>query len=376
MELRHRLVEQLVAGGALRTGPVQAAFGTVPRERFVPLLAAAMGLPAVYADEVIVTQQRHGVATSSSSQPSIMALMLEALDVRPGHRVLEVGLGTGYNAALLATLVGPQGAVTSVDIDQTLVTTAARALANGGYRVTTAAGDGRAGWPATAPYDRIAVTAATAELPRAWWDQLAPGGVLVAPVRVGVLQAVVAFTRTGTGFVSTAIIPGGFMPLRDGPDGEVATLPTVTVRAHLPGEPGTELAVSGPGLTLRSGRARRTLIAHLLARPTVRTVGELPVWPLVWYAALGTDRRRHLAVHRGGMGFGLVDPDGGCALLAAPDRRVVVESHGPAAQARTALLEQVRAWRAAGSPGLDRLVIEAGYGPGERLSVRWAADTG
>lgn len=393
VDLRHGLVQRLVAAGSLRTGTVQAAFGAVPRERFVPLLAATRGLAAVYADDALVIQERDGLPTSSSSQPTIMALMLEALDVRPGHRVLEVGLGTGYNAALLATLVAPDGAVTSVDIDETLVATATRTLTNGGYAVSTVTTDGRTGWPAGAPYDRLVATASGTQVHRAWWEQLAPEGRLVAPLRIGGLQIVAALARTGTGFRSTELIWGGFMPLRGSPDAPAAVEPTMKLRLALPGQPAVDRTVTGPGLAALSAKDRRTLAGNLLARPTRRTAGEVPAAAVVWHAALTTDPRRHLLVYEPGgigTGLGLADAAGGCAVLAEGcDGRdaspPVVVSFGPAATARAALLERVRAWRGAGSPPFARLAVEVSYGeadpPGwalhtqvdgdQRLSIGW-----
>src|SRR5215204_4057723 len=122
-----------------------------------------------------------GRPISSSSQPAIMAVMLDQLDVRPGQRVLEIGTGTGYNAALLAELVGGSGAVTTVDIDADLVEQAGRNLDAAGVGgvdvvrgdgsaggVDVVRGDGSAGWPDAAPYDRIILTAAARDLAPAW----------------------------------------------------------------------------------------------------------------------------------------------------------------------------------------------------------------
>jgi protein-L-isoaspartate(D-aspartate) O-methyltransferase len=96
-----------------------------------------------------------------------MAVMLEQLDVRPGQRVLEVGAGSGYNAVLLATLVGPGGLVVSGELDDQVARSARAALAQGGYPVQVATADGRHGWAAGAPFDRIIVTASTNDVVRA-----------------------------------------------------------------------------------------------------------------------------------------------------------------------------------------------------------------
>ncbi|MGQ0779178.1 MAG: methyltransferase domain-containing protein [Pseudonocardiales bacterium] len=123
-----------------------------------------------------------GAPPSSSSMPTVMAGMLEALDLQPGHRVLEIGTGTGHNAALLCHRVGPQNVV-SVELDPSLADAARRALA--GLRLNPAvhAGDGSAGLAAAAPFDRIIATAAADHIPPAWISQLAPGGVILIDLR-------------------------------------------------------------------------------------------------------------------------------------------------------------------------------------------------
>src|SRR5439155_22237013 len=125
-----------------------------------------------------------GAATpiSSSSQPSLMAQMLEDLKLVPGLRTLEVGAGTGYNAALLAQVVGP-GLVASVDVDRNVLSEAwdhLRAFAERGVDLKHA--DGRCGYKDQAPYDRIMVTAATPDLEPAWLEQLREQGLLLAPL--------------------------------------------------------------------------------------------------------------------------------------------------------------------------------------------------
>lgn len=217
--LRQRLVAQLRRAGTLTDPAVERAFLAVPRELFVAPAAVGGGLESVYRDRAIVTERDAlGRPTSSSSQPSIMAVMLEQLDVRPGQRVLEVGAGSGYNAALLATLVGLGGLVVSVELDEEVARSARVALARGGYPVQVVTADGWHGWPAQAPFDRIIVTASTDDMARAWFDQLAVDGCLVLPLRFSrrwfLPQAVVTLRRTALGLESVAVVPGAFMGLR------------------------------------------------------------------------------------------------------------------------------------------------------------------
>ncbi|WP_142003458.1 methyltransferase domain-containing protein [Amycolatopsis cihanbeyliensis] len=120
--------------------------------------------------------------SSSSSMPSIVAMMLEALDVRHGQSVLEIGTGTGWNAALLSRRAGDAGRVVTVEVDPTLAERARGALDRAGYSPTVVTGDGAKGFPDGAPYDRIIATASFREvLPAAWLEQLRPGGRLVGP---------------------------------------------------------------------------------------------------------------------------------------------------------------------------------------------------
>src|SRR5437016_1775132 len=108
--LRADLVRELREEGVIGSEAVADAFATVPRERFIPQIVREHGLDAVYRDEAFVTKKdSRGMPLSSSSQPALMAQMLDLLQLQPGQRVLEIGAGTGYNAALLSHLVGPRG---------------------------------------------------------------------------------------------------------------------------------------------------------------------------------------------------------------------------------------------------------------------------
>ncbi|MGH8907036.1 MAG: methyltransferase domain-containing protein [Egibacteraceae bacterium] len=195
--LLQQLTAELSAKGALRSPEWRTMFERTYRHPFVPRLYRRVGpdrqlldgtrpeqreewLAAVYRDDALVTQldgDGQGVM-SSSTAPTLMAIMLEALDVADGHRVLEIGTGTGYNAALLCARLGSE-LVTTIDIDAGLVDEARRRLAGCGCAPTVAVADGADGYPARAPYDRIIATCSVTHIPPAWLEQTRPGGVIV-----------------------------------------------------------------------------------------------------------------------------------------------------------------------------------------------------
>jgi len=222
--LRRRLVDHLRRQGLVHDPRVEQAFLDVPREVFVPGTLAREGLVAVYRDDAIVTRRdpETRAALSSSSQPAIMAIMLEMLRVQPGQRVLEIGTGTGYNAALLDHLAGPGGVVVSIDLDAGTVLAAADALRSLGLRVRLVVADGALGLPGLrrpgTAVDGIMVTASTSVVPRCWYEQLAERGRLVVPLRLSDelerAHAVSALVKVPGGFDAVDVTPGGFMPLR------------------------------------------------------------------------------------------------------------------------------------------------------------------
>jgi len=207
---RARMASELRQHGHALSPLVQDAFATVPRHVFVPEIGPA----AAYRDEALVIKcGPDGLPVSSSSQPAMMAIMLDQLGLQRGHRVLEIGTGSGYNAAVMSAVVGPDGEVVTMDIDPQLVARArASLLAAGAKAVTVRCADGGYGDPDGAPYDRVIVTAGAWDIAPAWLGQLAPGGRLVLPLSVRGIQLSVGLEQTSRGWwLSTSACRCGFV---------------------------------------------------------------------------------------------------------------------------------------------------------------------
>ncbi len=189
----HRLVAELKASGSLRSPAIEAALLAVPRHLFLP----GVELEQVYSDRSIPIKRDAGrMIVSSSSQPTMMIIMLEQLKLNRGHNVLEIGAGTGYNAALMQHIVGTHGRVTTIELDKDIAQWAKDALQRAGMtQVNVVETDGAAGYPPRAAYDRIIATVGVWDVPRAWVRQLKIKGILVAPLWLEALQ------------VSAALIP-------------------------------------------------------------------------------------------------------------------------------------------------------------------------
>ena len=212
-QLHQRLVDRLAANVLLDNPCLRAAFQAVPREHFLPGVA----VERVYQDDAVTCHTRpDGTPLSSSSQPAIMATMLGQLDPQPGDHVLEIGTGSGYNAALLAHLVAPGGQVTSIEIDPDLAAAARANLTRAGVDgVAVRTGDGWLGAPEQAPFDRIEATVGVRDLAPAWTQQLTPAGVLVAPLALHAgVHVSVGFARHGRHLRSRSLECCGFLPLR------------------------------------------------------------------------------------------------------------------------------------------------------------------
>jgi protein-L-isoaspartate(D-aspartate) O-methyltransferase len=368
---RHETLVARLRDSAAASDRVIEAFAAVPRHVFVPHVA----LDAAYVDDAIVTHDEGGVPTSSSSQPSLMARMLEQLELGAGDSVLEIGAGTGYNAALMAAL---GAAVTTVEL-QPEVADAARehlraagiavdgeppghaptrdepvgngAVAQGSVLVVT--GDGAA--PPGGPFDRIIITAGCWSLPEGVVEALADGGVLVAPLRVNGVELAVGLRREGELLRGAGAIPCGFMPMRGGDErpwrwglgaGGVATADT-------------DLGVEGRGALDRL----LAVPARAVPDPLALREGEHALGALLWLGLQGDPL------------LGLVLPGGSAArprwtiaLDVLPASVLLLELgpgdggvasarlHGGEGALRTCLAGMAT-WRAAGSPAPEALEL-------------------
>ena len=402
--MREQLATRVVADTRISSERVAAALHAVPRHLFLPEQRPEVA----YQNDAIVTKRDEtGQPISSSSQPTIMAIMLDQLDLAPGQRVLEIGAGTGYNAALISHVVGPSGEVTSVDIDPELVGRAREHLVGAGFGdVTVVCADGAGGYPERAPYDRVIATVGVSDLAPAWLEQTVPQARIVVPLDVRGTQLSVAFEpadpdNPGGPWTSRSLAPCGFMRMRGslaGPERVVALAPGLSLllpdgmlpAAMLPAgmRPG-DPDLNGPDV---DGAA----LAALLAGPSVRHPTGIRVtgpgsaevfWGLGLWLAAREPRSCRLGEERppgrsgtpggwlpgaplGGPGWhttlGLLDA-GGLAILtspAEPDRSGLATfdavGFGPgAARLAADLGAHVQAWAEAGQRGIEGLHVDA-----------------
>ncbi|MFE2869885.1 methyltransferase, FxLD system [Embleya sp. NPDC059259] len=214
--LRDAAIEELRSAETITSPRVEAAFRAVPRHRFIPEANPEVAWDPYTA--VVTKRDEDDNAVSSVSDMHVQSYMLDRARIEPGMNVLEIGSG-GYNAALLAELVGPDGRVTTVDIDPWVTERADRLLAENGYasRVKVVLADAEAGVPYGAPYDRILVTVGSWDIPPAWVEQLADDGLLLVPLRMLGLPRTIVFAKDPEvpgGLTSVASKLFGFVPMR------------------------------------------------------------------------------------------------------------------------------------------------------------------
>jgi protein-L-isoaspartate(D-aspartate) O-methyltransferase len=402
--IRERLAARVITANRIGSTRVAAALRDVPRHLFLP------GLPpeSAYRDDAIVTKRdADGQPISSSSQPAIMAIMLDQLDLAPGQRVLEIGAGTGYNAALMSHIVGSDGAVVSVDIDSEVAAQAREHLASAGYQdVTVVAADGAAGYPPSAPYDRVIATVGVSDLAPPWLDELSPGGRIVVPLDVRGTQLAVAFQPAGAPEPADPADPAGPAGLRDTATGywrSVSVTPCgfMRMRGPLAGPERTVLLAPGlslmlpDGLMLADGKeVDAQAVAGYLGGPPVElatgvSAGSVQVvWGLGLWLAAGDPRACTVGEERPlGARHRRVSGPGASRLARAPVRTPgmlatagIVDSGGIAVLTATPSSSRgTEAGDAGGARGVEstpRLLAlaVAGFGPhASALAARLAA---
>ena len=227
-----RYVDELKAAGAIGSAPVERAFRTVERHRLLetfyhrdadgrktvehdPAHPHRDHLALIYADTALATRHIGGLPASSTSQASLVARMLELLGLSEGMKILEVGAGTGYNAALLAEIVGDQRLVVTVDVLEDVVDQTRRLLAGAGYpRIRVLLRDGFEGAAEQAPFDRIVATVGCSDLSPHWAEQLADDGTMLVPLAQASGHPLVLVSKDGGALRGRMVERTGFIPVR------------------------------------------------------------------------------------------------------------------------------------------------------------------
>jgi protein-L-isoaspartate(D-aspartate) O-methyltransferase len=227
-----RYVDELKAAGTIGPAAVERAFRTVQRHRLLETFSYRDGggfrtvehdprqprrdhLALIYADTALATRRIGGLPASSTSQTSLVAKMLELLDLSEGLKVLEVGAGTGYNAALLAQVIGDQRLVITVDVLEDVVDQTRRLLADAGYpRIQVLLRDGFEGVPEQAPFDRIVATVGCSDLSPHWAEQLAGDGAMLVPLQHASGHPLLLARKDGNALRGRMVLRTGFIPVR------------------------------------------------------------------------------------------------------------------------------------------------------------------
>jgi protein-L-isoaspartate(D-aspartate) O-methyltransferase len=354
----------------ITTPDIEAAFRAVRRDWFLPHVPVR----DVYRDTCIVTKRAGARDLSSASQPALVAAVLAQLDLRPGHRVLEIGAGTGYNAALMAHLVGPAGRVHTIDIEADVAARAALHLRSAAFdNVSVLAADGSLGHAAGAPYDRVVLTVAAADIAPAWRDQLADGGRIVIPLSVRGPQKSIAFVKRGDWLQSAAVEDCHYIMLRGRFDAGtmLATVRSGALEVESDGMTARDvdgLALAAPtGHEIRSGLLTGVsevggTIACLLALqfPGFCSVAVSGPAQTAFFGAssrvvggrtVGVFENRTLCV--------LVAPAGVARPLSDSPFELYLRTLGPDRALAGRMLDAVRRWAAAGRPGNAALSVRA-----------------
>lgn len=398
--LNRTLIDELKENRLIRAPAIEAAFRSVLRHLFLP----GTPLEEVYSDRAILAKQNiEGQWLSSSSQPGMMAIMLEQLDLQSGHKVLEIGTGTGYNAALMAHIVGAAGQVITMDIDEDLTEAARRHLDLAGYpHVQVVRADGGYGYPEEVPFDRIILTVGAPDIAPAWWDQLKPDGRLVLPLMLKGSMKSVAFEPSGGHLASISVKDCRFLPLR----GDFASPGSARLQVGpSPGlylEPGDEVAIEPDKVhRLLTGESRdwptgveasvwdvlngqlwTWLALHEAGLCQLVAEGDRVESSIVPPLALIGGRQKAAATAM------LADANGLAALMRPPGQTLTpvdrdklfvpgspfgqpfplfVRQFGPDGRAAQRLIGRIQEWEAAGRPSSDGMRIRVHPGDTEYL---------
>jgi protein-L-isoaspartate(D-aspartate) O-methyltransferase len=386
--LNEALLDDLKARKCFQTPGVEAAFRAVLRHHFLP------GTPweTVYSDRAISAKQdQEGQWLSSSSQPAIMAIMLEQLGLEPGHKVLEIGAGTGYNAALMAHIVGETGQVITVDIDEDLVQAAREHLRAAGFeQVQVVCADGGYGVPELAPFDRIILTVGAPDIIPAWWEQLKPDGRIVLPLMLKGSMKSVAFERAEDHLRSLSVQDCGFIQLR----GDFASTGSNPIQLgpdpNLYLETLNESSIDGDAVYGFLTGVSKDWAVHVEVMLWDALIGNLWTWlalhepRMCKLVAKGDMAERNLVPHLIGVDAKqksaqtgvLLGETGLVALMRPPNQplrllpmdklfdsdsafALYVRQFGPDDSLAQGLVTQIQAWDAAGRPSFDRMHIRA-----------------
>ncbi len=347
------LVDSIRARGDTNDQRVLDAFLTMPRALFLP----GVPLDQVYQDDaIILKREADGTVVSSSSQPSMMALMINQMRLQKGHNVLEIGTGSGYNAAIMQTIVEPGGLVTTIEVDPQLAEHAQDALQRARMsHVLVVQGDGATGYAPRASYDRILATAGIWEVPRTWVKQLKPRGMIVAPIWFEGQQYSAAFQRQPDGTLySERNLPCGFVHLRG-----VAAGPVLDMRVG-----SGSLAISSGQLNrvdavalqmLLNADAQDGHLGHVLSSSDY-IYSAMPFLALclpeedvfATYSVLSDQQPYGIEGH----GFAVIAKGSACFVGAHEQGRAHVFG---GADTLLAVQDGLNAWQAAGTPSVNRL---------------------
>ena len=306
--------DELKASGAIASAAVERAFRMVERHRLLetfyhwdgegfetlrhdPAHSRRDHLALIYADTALATRRIGGLPASSTSQASLVARMLELLELGEGMKVLEVGAGTGYNAALMAEIVGDQRLVVTVDVLEDVVDQTRRLLAGAGYpQIQVLLRDGFEGVPEQAPFDRMVATVGCSDLSPHWAEQLAPGGAMLVPLEQATGHPLVLIRKQGGALRGRMVLRTGFIPVR-GPlhIEDLWTQGGPTNRWGSPTMRPTSCSSSGCTTAGRAGPRRAPRSANWTAGPrwlpTGSGGGRTRPWPVSSTGVTGTGTR-------------------------------------------------------------------------------------